>query len=49
MTKKKDMSLETIDFVLLDMDEKLLDKALDDYFWEEFVPQHAQKRDWLCQ
>ena len=31
---------ETIDTVLLDMDGTLLDKHFDDYFWEQYVPEH---------
>lgn len=30
----------TIDTVLLDMDGTLLDKHFDDYFWEQYVPEH---------
>lgn len=29
-----------IDTVLLDMDGTLLDKHFDDYFWEQYVPEH---------
>ena len=31
---------EEIDTVLLDMDGTLLDKHFDDYFWEQYVPEH---------
>ncbi len=31
---------ERIDTVLLDMDGTLLDKHFDDYFWEQYVPEH---------
>ena len=31
---------EAIDTVLLDMDGTLLDKHFDDYFWEQYVPEH---------
>ncbi len=31
---------EDIDTVLLDMDGTLLDKHFDDYFWEQYVPEH---------
>jgi len=31
---------ESIDTVLLDMDGTLLDKHFDDYFWEQYVPEH---------
>ncbi|PIE60151.1 MAG: haloacid dehalogenase [Desulfobulbus propionicus] len=31
---------ETIDTVLLDMDGTLLDKHFDDYFWEQYLPEH---------
>lgn len=30
----------TIDTVLLDMDGTLLDRHFDDYFWEQYVPEH---------
>ncbi len=30
----------TIDTVLLDMDGTLLDKHFDDYFWEQYLPEH---------
>lgn len=30
----------TIETVLLDMDGTLLDKHFDDYFWEQYVPEH---------
>jgi putative hydrolase of the HAD superfamily len=29
-----------VDVVLLDMDGTLLDKHFDDYFWEQYVPEH---------
>jgi putative hydrolase of the HAD superfamily len=35
-----DFSWNTIDTVLLDMDGTLLDKHFDDYFWEQYVPEH---------
>lgn len=31
---------DAIDTVLLDMDGTLLDKHFDDYFWEQYVPEH---------
>jgi len=31
---------EDIDTVLLDMDGTLLDKHFDDYFWEQYIPEH---------
>jgi 5'-nucleotidase len=31
---------DEIDTVLLDMDGTLLDKHFDDYFWEQYVPEH---------
>ncbi|MCL1979969.1 MAG: GMP/IMP nucleotidase [Proteobacteria bacterium] len=31
---------EKIETVLLDMDGTLLDKHFDDYFWEQYVPEH---------
>jgi putative hydrolase of the HAD superfamily len=34
------LNWETIDTVLLDMDGTLLDKHFDDYFWEQYVPEH---------
>ncbi|MDW7773288.1 MAG: HAD hydrolase-like protein [Desulfobulbaceae bacterium] len=37
---KPDFSWEDIDTVLLDMDGTLLDKHFDDYFWEQYVPEH---------
>ncbi|WP_028580441.1 HAD family hydrolase [Desulfogranum japonicum] len=33
-------SWDTVDTVLLDMDGTLLDKHFDDYFWEQYVPEH---------
>jgi len=33
-------SWDEIDTVLLDMDGTLLDKHFDDYFWEQYVPEH---------
>ena len=33
-------SWSEIDTVLLDMDGTLLDKHFDDYFWEQYVPEH---------
>lgn len=35
-----DFSWEDIDTVLLDLDGTLLDKHFDDYFWEQYVPEH---------
>ncbi len=35
-----DFSWDSIDTVLLDMDGTLLDKHFDDYFWEQYVPEH---------
>lgn len=29
-----------IDTVLLDMDGTILDKHFDDYFWEQYLPEH---------
>ncbi len=37
---KPDFTWEKIDTVLLDMDGTLLDKHFDDYFWEQYVPEH---------
>ncbi len=31
---------DNIDTVLLDMDGTLLDKHFDDYFWEQYLPEH---------
>ncbi len=31
---------DAIDTILLDMDGTLLDKHFDDYFWEQYVPEH---------
>ncbi len=31
---------DAIDTILLDMDGTLLDKHFDDYFWEEYIPEH---------
>ncbi|PIE58116.1 MAG: haloacid dehalogenase [Desulfobulbus propionicus] len=33
-------SWDDIDTVLLDMDGTLLDKHFDDYFWEQYLPEH---------
>ncbi len=33
-------SWNQVDTVLLDMDGTLLDKHFDDYFWEQYVPEH---------
>lgn len=33
-------SWQNIDTILLDMDGTLLDKHFDDYFWEQYVPEH---------
>jgi len=35
-----DFSWDNIDVVLLDMDGTLLDKHFDDYFWEQYLPEH---------
>lgn len=35
-----DLSWSRVDTVLLDMDGTLLDKHFDDYFWEQYVPEH---------
>jgi len=35
-----DFSWPAVDTVLLDMDGTLLDKHFDDYFWEQYVPEH---------
>ena len=35
-----DFDWKNIDTVLLDMDGTLLDKHFDDYFWEQYVPEH---------
>ena len=35
-----DIHWPEIDTVLLDMDGTLLDKHFDDYFWEQYVPEH---------
>ena len=37
---RPDLSWNDIDTVLLDMDGTLLDKHFDDYFWEQYVPEH---------
>ena len=37
---KPDFAWKDIDTVLLDMDGTLLDKHFDDYFWEQYVPEH---------
>jgi len=37
---KPDICWDAIDTVLLDMDGTLLDKHFDDYFWEQYVPEH---------
>jgi len=34
------LNWDDIDTVLLDMDGTLLDKHFDDYFWEQYVPEH---------
>ncbi len=33
-------SWDDLDTVLLDMDGTLLDKHFDDYFWEQYIPEH---------
>ena len=38
--KPPNLPWNTIDTVLLDMDGTLLDKHFDDYFWEQYVPEH---------
>lgn len=35
-----EFSWDTIDTILLDMDGTLLDKHFDDYFWEQYLPEH---------
>lgn len=35
-----DLRWSDLDTVLLDMDGTLLDKHFDDYFWEQYVPEH---------
>lgn len=35
-----DIDWSRVDTVLLDMDGTLLDKHFDDYFWEQYVPEH---------
>jgi len=35
-----DLSWNDIDTVMLDMDGTLLDKHFDDYFWEQYIPEH---------
>ncbi|MDH3328153.1 MAG: HAD hydrolase-like protein [Desulfobulbaceae bacterium] len=37
---KPDFTWKEIDTVLLDMDGTLLDKHFDDYFWEQYIPEH---------
>ncbi len=34
------ISWDALDTVLLDMDGTLLDKHFDDYFWEQYIPEH---------
>lgn len=42
----KEIPIDEIDYVLLDMDGTLLDKYFDDYFWEHLVPEkYAEKND----
>ncbi len=38
--KPAEFNWTEIDTVLLDMDGTLLDKHFDDYFWEQYVPEH---------
>lgn len=38
------MNWDEIDSVLLDMDGTLLDKHFDDYFWEQYLPEHYSLR-----
>ncbi|WP_051305707.1 HAD-IA family hydrolase [Desulfogranum mediterraneum] len=38
--KTAEFSWDDIDTVLLDMDGTLLDKHFDDYFWEQYLPEH---------
>ncbi len=35
-----EISWDSIETVLLDMDGTLLDKHFDDYFWEQYIPEH---------
>lgn len=35
-----DLSWDTVETVMLDMDGTLLDKHFDDYFWEVYLPEH---------
>ncbi|MBM9512392.1 HAD-IA family hydrolase [Desulfogranum marinum] len=35
-----EFSWDAIDTILLDMDGTLLDKHFDDYFWEQYLPEH---------
>jgi putative hydrolase of the HAD superfamily len=35
-----DLHWPALDTILLDMDGTLLDKHFDDYFWEQYVPEH---------
>ncbi|MHB1348551.1 MAG: GMP/IMP nucleotidase [Desulfobulbus sp.] len=35
-----DLDWSEVDTVLLDMDGTLLDKHFDDYFWEQYLPEH---------
>ncbi len=39
-TNNKPVNWQQIETVLLDMDGTLLDKHFDDYFWEQYVPEH---------
>ncbi len=46
MIRDNRISLEEINFVLLDMDGTLLDKYFDDFFWEHLVPEkYAEKHN----
>ncbi len=41
---KASFSWDRIDTVFLDMDGTLLDKHFDDYFWEQYLPEHYSLR-----
>jgi putative hydrolase of the HAD superfamily len=42
----KEVPLDEIDFILLDLDGTLLDKYFDDYFWGHLVPEkYAERHD----
>jgi len=42
--KDGNLPWDDIDTVLLDMDGTLLDKHFDDYFWEQYLPEHYSLR-----